>query len=60
PLEEAEKALLAKWLPAYYAQEEDIPTLTRLHIPIQIDPLFRFKLTHHSGETDPPYVRVAH
>ncbi|MEL6413271.1 MAG: hypothetical protein AAFQ08_04050 [Bacteroidota bacterium] len=31
PLEEAEKALLAKWLPAYYAQEEDIPTLTRFY-----------------------------
>lgn len=28
PMEEAEQALLAKWLPAYYAQEKEVPTLT--------------------------------
>ncbi len=31
PMEEAEKALLARWLPAYYAQEQGIPTLRRFY-----------------------------
>ena len=31
PLKEAEKALLARWIPAYYQQEAGVPTLTRFY-----------------------------
>ena len=38
PLAEAEKALLAKWIPEYYAQEQGIPTLRRFYDWLQGHP----------------------